>query len=299
MVSVELFAVIVTFGLIFVICSSLSYGLANSVRVYRAPVTPYRWHAIGIALVDFIVIPAIIIGLLVIIPFESQVKLAFLVLALCAGAPFVPMLVKVGKGDAPYAAGMVGFLSIISWIILPLVLPFAVSVVGTGVTVSAWLLLWPLLLFMAIPMAVGLIVRAWLPELAKLGLEHLPRVALVALLFHITLYFVASLSEFTLFSIAGVLSFAVAFTVIGVVIGYLLGPRGSANRGARVVPTVACAQRNTGVGIVTLIFAFGAYAITGVALLLASLLTIIVLLFVTADWSKRYTTKQETAPSGE
>ena len=38
----QLFAVIATFGIIFVILSLLSYGLANTVRVYRAPVTPHR-----------------------------------------------------------------------------------------------------------------------------------------------------------------------------------------------------------------------------------------------------------------
>lgn len=295
MVSAEVFVVIATFGLIFVICSSLSYGLANTVRVYRAPVTPHRWHAIGIALADFVVIPAVIIGLLVIIPFDPQIKLAFLVLALCAGAPFVPALVKVGKGDVLYASGMVGFLTIVSWVVLPLLLPIAMSATGTGVTVSVWLVLWPLLAFMAIPLVVGLSVRAWLPELAKLGLDYLPRIALMALIVHVTLYMVASLSVFTLLSGTGVLVFAVAFTVIGLVIGYVIGPRGSANRGARVVSTVALTQRNTSAGILTLIFAFGAYAVTGVTLLLASLLTIIVLLFVMSGWSKRYTAQQETA----
>jgi len=221
------------------------------------------------------------------------------VLALCAGAPFVPMLVKAGKGDVLYASGMVGFLTIISWIVLPLVLPFAMGAAGTGVTVSAWLLLWPMLAFMAIPLAAGLIIRAWLPELAKLGLDYLPRVALMALIVHVTLYIIASLPEFTLLSGTFVVGFVLAFAVIGIVIGYLLGPRGSANRGARVVSTVACAQRNTSIGILTLIFAFGAYAITGVTLLVSSLFTIIVLIFVMADWSKRYIEKQGTTQKPE
>jgi len=112
---------------------------------------------------------------------------------------------------------------------------------------------------------------------------------------HVTLYIIASLSVFTLLSGTGILVFAVAFTVIGLVIGYLIGPRGSANRGARVVSMVALTQRNTSVGILTLIFAFRVYAVTGVSLLLTSLLTIIVLLFVMSGWSKRYTAKQETA----
>jgi len=79
---------------------------------------------------------------------------------------------------------------------------------------------------MAIPLVAGLGIRAWLPELAQMGLEYLPRVALMALLVHVTLYILASLPEFSLLSGAGAVAFAVAFAVIGIVIGYVIGPRG-------------------------------------------------------------------------
>ena len=161
---------------------------------------------------------------------------------------------------------------------------------------SAWYLAWPLIAFMVMPLVAGLSIWARLPELAQLGLEHLPRVALMALLVRVTLYIIAALPEFTLLKGgAGMIGFAVAFAVIGLVIGYVIGPLGSSNRGDMVFSTAALTQRNTSVAIMTLIFALGAYAIIGVTLLVASLLTIVVLLFVTADWSKRYTAKQGTA----
>ncbi len=291
----QLFAVIATFGLIFVILSSLSYGLANTVSVYRAPVRPYRGSAVGIALADFIAIPVIIIGLLAILPLEPQLKMTFCVLALTAGAPFVPMMVKVGKGNVLYAAGMVGFLTIVTWVVVPLVAPIALSALGTGATPSAWFLAWPLIAFMVIPLVAGLLTRAYLPELAQLGLQHLPRIALAALLFHITLYIFASLPEFTLLSGTFAVGFSFAFVAIALAIGYAIGPRGASDRGARVVSTVALAQRNTSVCIVTFIFALAPYAIAGVTMLISSLITIVVLLFVMAAWGKRYTERQETA----
>jgi bile acid:Na+ symporter, BASS family len=294
-----LLLVIVTFGLIFVILSSLCNGLSNTPKSIKKPLSEHRGGDILLVVGNFIVIPALIIGLVAIVPFDPQIKAAFCVLALTAGAPFVPLMVKIGKGDIAYAVGAVMLLTIVTFIVLPLGLPLLLNALGTNITISTWIVAWPLILFMIIPLLAGLYIRGRNPELAATGVQHLAPISLVALLVHVTLYAAAFLGDLISLGGTGAIALMIAFPIIAMVIGVVLkSPEkspASLVRGLKLVSAVAMAQRNTGACICTLIFALGAYAVTGVTVLLSSIITIMVVIIAMSEVGARYTKKQEAA----
>ena len=291
-----LLVVIITFGLIFVVTASLGNGLAITVESVRGSLAGHTQLNVMLVIGNFVVIPVLIIGLMAIIPFDAQIKMAFSALALTAGAPFIPWLVSLAKGDLAYSSGVVILLTIGTWIVLPLVLPFALSALGTGATPSILLLLTPMLLFMLAPLLVGMFIRArYLPLAAEIG-PYLGPVSLTALVVHITLFLAYTWDDFLALGGTGAFLFAFSLPVIGMLVGFLLSPpyvmspvkAADPQRGSKIVSAVATAQQNTGAVICTAVFGLGAYTVAGVTMLVGAIVTIIVVLFVMAEVGHRY-----------
>ena len=57
--------------------------------------------------------------------------MALCVVALSAGAPFLPKVAGLGKGNLNYALSAAMLLTFLTIIILPFTLPFAFSILGT------------------------------------------------------------------------------------------------------------------------------------------------------------------------
>ena len=99
-----LLIVIVSFGLVFVVAASLGQGLGVTRQSLIAPLRAHSQLNVMMLISTFIIVPAVLIGLGALLPFHNQVKMAIVVLALCGGAPFVPWLVSLAKGNLPYSA---------------------------------------------------------------------------------------------------------------------------------------------------------------------------------------------------
>ncbi len=80
-----LLVVIITFGLLFVVTASLGNGLGITVQSVMGPLKSHTQLNVMLLLSNFIVLPALLIGLAAILPFEPQVKMAIAALALSAG----------------------------------------------------------------------------------------------------------------------------------------------------------------------------------------------------------------------
>ena len=208
---------------------------------------------------------------------------------------FIPWLVSLGKGDLPYSASTVIFLTVGTFIVLPLALPPLLNLLGTGATPSYWDVLWPLLLFMALPLAVGMFIRSRYAQLTMTIGQYLGPLSITFLVVHIALFIAYTWTDVVSLIGGGVIAFAFVFPFAGMLVGYLLSPPyalspvrpADPQRGTKMVSIVAVAQQNTGAVICCAIFPLGAYTVAGDFLLVGAIITIVVVMFVMAELGKR------------
>ena len=302
----HLLVVIVSFGLIFVVSAALALGLSLTLKSDGPP--PWRGHGQLTAMLlisNFIIVPALFIGLGAIIHFAPQVKMAIVALALCAGAPFIPWLVSLAKGNVAYSGFATVLLTVGTIILMPLLLPPFLRALHTGASPSIWLVLWPMLLFILLPFLVGVVIRARYPDLAMQIAPWLGPVSATFLLVHVTLFIGYSWSSFLSIAGAGQMLFTLAFPIAGMLIGYVLSPPyilspmrpADSHRGTKVVSAVSVAQQNTGAVICCAIFALGKYLVAGDYMLLGAVITIIVVAVAMAELGARFAKHQKEAPA--
>jgi bile acid:Na+ symporter, BASS family len=299
-----LLVVIVTFGLIFVVTASLGQGFSMTKETFRAEsLGAHRQLSVMLLISNFIVMPALLIGLAALIDFDPQVKMAIVALALTAGAPFIPWLVAQGKGDLGYSVVAAFGLLVATLIVLPLAMPPLVNALVADVHISDWRVAWPLLLFILLPLVIGMICRARYPQLVAQVGPWLGPLSITFLVVHICLFIGYSWSEFLSIAGYGQMAFCLVFPLAGLLIGYLLSPpyvlspvpAADSERGTKIVSGVAVAQQNTGAVICCAIFPFGAYVVAGDYILLGAITTIVVVLVVMLELGKRLGERQPVA----
>jgi bile acid:Na+ symporter, BASS family len=291
-----LLVVIISFGLLFVVLASLGNGLSVTTQSIRTPLKGRGQSNIMLLLANFVFMPVLLIGLAALLPFPPQVKMAIIVLAINAGAPFIPWLVSLGKGDLAYSSSAVIMLIVGTVIVLPLAMPLMLNLLGTGATPSTWDVLWPLLLFMVLPLLIGMFIRARYLKLAMEIGPYLGPISITFLVVHIVLFLGYSWADVVSLFGGGVLLFALVFPLAGMLIGYLLSPPyalspvkpADPQRGTKIVSIVAVAQQNTQAAICCAIFPLGVYTVAGDFILVGAITTIIVVLFTMAELGKRY-----------
>lgn len=79
-----------------------------------------------------------------------------LLLGTAAGAPFLPKLAEIARGDLPFAVGLMVLLMVVTVGYLPLVLPLLLS----GVSVNPAKIARSLVLLMLLPLGGGLALKA-------------------------------------------------------------------------------------------------------------------------------------------
>lgn len=203
--------------LVFVIGSMLALGLGLTVPQIVDPLRNFRRVVLAL-LANFVVVPLLTYGILQVVPMEEGVRIGLVLLAAAAGAPFLPKLAEVAKGDVAFSVGLMLLLMVATIVYLPLVLPLMLQ----GVEVDAARIAKTLVIMMLIPLVVGLIVRARFGELAgrlQPWLVKLSNLALVLLtLLLVVLNFGNILSMIGLEG-AGIILFLVGSLVAGLLFG--------------------------------------------------------------------------------
>lgn len=296
----DIFIVIATFGVVFVITAAMLQGLITTVDLLRAGFKGRRQSQVMVLLARFIVVPLVLVGLAAIVqlgPTGSgpQVDMAVCVIVLTAGPPFIPAIAKLAHGDIPYATSSALMLTVLTWILLPFTLPAALNFLGTGAAVSSSLVAEPLIAFYAIPLVAGLLIRARYPNLAMEIIPHLKTIAIAALLLSVTLYIAASWSEFTSLFLTGALGFALAIPLISLLIGFVLSPpyarrtpAENPHRSSKITSIISTSLQNIGACLVCAFFVLASYPLAGVAILIFALGSIVVTALVMAESGKRY-----------
>ncbi len=263
--------------LVFVIGSMTSIGLSLKLDQIVAPLKNAKLVILAL-LANFILIPAIAYLITLVMPLDESVEIGLILLSTAAGAPFLPKLAEVAKGNVAFSVGLMVLLMVVTIIYLPLVLPLLLS----GVEVSPWEIARSLILMMLIPLAIGLFINARYEEAAAKIQPTFGQASNIALLVLMVLGLVLNFSSMiALVGSLGILA-GIIFIVAALVVGYLLG---GSEHGIKNVMGLGTAQRNISAALVVAGQNFDADVITYVMVI--AIIGLVVLMPAAGELGKR------------
>ena len=228
--------------LVFVLSSMLAMGLGLKVAQITAPLRNLRLVSMSL-LANFAVMPLGAILLARVLRLDEPLGVGLLLLGVAAGAPFLPKLAQIAKGDLAFAVALIVLLMVITVGYLPLVLP----ILSPGVSVNPAKIARSLVLLMLLPLAGALAVNAKLPAAAARAKPLFDRLSSLGLVLVVLLLVVVNFNDvLSLFGTRAILA-GLLFIALGYVVGWALGGPGS---DTRPVLGLGTAQRNIAAGLV-------------------------------------------------
>lgn len=264
--------------LTFVVASMAALGLSLSVGQIMQPLRDGRLVAMAL-LANFVLIPALAFAIKAVIPLDEGYAIGLILLATAAGAPFLPKLVQVAKGDVALSVGIMVLLMVSTVLYVPLVLPLLLP----GVAVNPLDIASSLVVLMLIPLAIGLFIKSRYVNLAESLQPTLAQISNMGLV----LGFVSllALSWRSLFSSigSGAILAAVLLIIGSFLIGWFLAGK---ERIVRPVLGLGTAQRNVAAALVV---AGGNFDDPKVLLMcmIGALLMLVSLMLAAAELGKR------------
>src|SRR5436190_9992724 len=170
--------------LAFVISSMLAMGVGLSISQIIQPLRNPRLIVFAL-LSNFVLMPLCAFALSTLLRLDEPLGVGLLLLGCAAGAPFLPKLAELARGNLPFAVGAMVLLMVITVAYLPIVLPLVLA----GVTVNPVKIVQSLALLMLLPLAIGLFVKARYESTAvrvKPTLDWLSNISLILLIVLIT-----------------------------------------------------------------------------------------------------------------
>jgi len=222
--------------LVFVVSSMLAVGVNLTVAQILAPLRNYR-IVFSALLANFVLMPAMAWALARLLRLDEPLGIALLLLGAAGGAPFLPKLVGIAKGNVAFAVGLMVLLLLLTIGYMPVVLPLLLE----GVSVEPMKIARSLLPLMLLPLGAGLVLRARFCDTADRIRMPLNRISSLSLALLFVLLLVTNFKNvIALFGTRGMLA-SILFLFGGAGIGWLLG---GPDAGARGVMALGTAQRN-------------------------------------------------------
>jgi BASS family bile acid:Na+ symporter len=222
--------------LAFVISSMLAVGLNLTVAQIIAPLRNVRLVSLAL-LANFVVMPAACFAIEKLLRLDQSLAIGLLLLGTAAGAPFLPKLAQIAKGNLAFSVGLMVLLMIVTVGYVPLVLPLLLE----GVSVDPLKIARSLVLLMLLPLAVGLAIKARFEVAAARVKPVFDLVSNLSLILLTILIWVVNFDKIIgIFGTRGILA-SVVFTVLGYGVGHLLGGPGLDTRRVLALGT---SQRN-------------------------------------------------------
>jgi bile acid:Na+ symporter, BASS family len=139
----------------FVVSSMLAMGTGLTVGEIVAALRNHRLIMVAL-LANFVLMPLGALTLAKVLWLDEPLGVGLLLLGCSAGAPFLPKLAQLSRGNLPFAVGAMVLLMIITVGYLPIVLPLLLP----EVTVNPAKIAQSLIVLMLLPLGVGLFVKA-------------------------------------------------------------------------------------------------------------------------------------------
>jgi BASS family bile acid:Na+ symporter len=269
---------------LFVITSMLAMGMSLTIKQIMDPLRNARLVVLVLA-GNFVLVPALAWLLTAVLPMGQPQATALILVGACAGAPFLPKLAQMSKGNVALSVGLMVLLMVVTIVYAPLVLPLLLP--GAQVDVGA--IAQSLILLMLLPLAIGLLAKWRYADTAAGWQPHLSQASTYSLL----LLIVAALLLQYRNIIGAIGSWLILGTLLLVVgallIGYLLSS--GSDKTDRKVAALGTAQRNLSAAL--LVGASFGDAETLVMTLVASLVLMVSLIVVGGETGKRGAARQE------
>jgi bile acid:Na+ symporter, BASS family len=239
----ELLSKIVPIAMLtFVVSSMLAVGLSLTIAQIMEPLRNGKLVFVAL-LANFVLMPLGALAIARVLRLDQPLGIALLLLGAAAGAPFLPKLAGIAKGNLAFAVGLMVLLMVLTVAYMPLVLPLLLE----GVTVDPFKIARSLLLLMLLPLGIGLTVNRQFGSVAERMRPTLNRLSSLSLALLIALLLVTKIQNvIALFGTRGILA-SVLFLLAGLGLGWLLGGPGFATRGVLALGT---AQRNIAAALV-------------------------------------------------
>jgi BASS family bile acid:Na+ symporter len=226
----------------FVVSSMLAMGAGLTVAQISNPLRNGRLVVLAL-LANFVLMPLGALALAKVLRLDEPFGVGLLVLGCAAGAPFLPKLAELAKGNLAFAVGAMVLLMVVTVGYLPIVLPLLLP----GVTVDPWKIARSLVLLMLLPLAAGLALKARYEDLARRVKPVLDRISNVSLILLVLLITAANIDKvLQVFGTRGILA-GLLFIALGFGIGWLLG---GPDADTRRVMALGTAQRNIAAALV-------------------------------------------------
>jgi BASS family bile acid:Na+ symporter len=211
--------------LIFLVTSMSGIGLGLSLQQVAAPLRNTRLVLFAMV-ANFIIAPALAMGLAQMLRLDEPFAIGLLLLGLAAGAPFMPKIVGLAKGDLALSVALMVLLMLGTTVLLPVALPRLVK----GAQVNPWEIARFLSLLLLLPLVAGLIIKARRESLAARLRPVLERISTVALLTMLILIIALNFKGVLRIFGTGAILAGILFAVLTALAGWLLGGKDAAHR---------------------------------------------------------------------
>ena len=162
---------------LFLITGMLAMGMSLTIKQIIEPLRNVRLVVL-VLIGNFVLIPALALFLTAILPMGQPQATALILLGACAGAPFLPKLAQMAKGELATSVGLMVLLMVVTIFYAPLVLPLILP--GAQVDVAA--IAQSLIVLMLLPLVIGLLVKWRYSETAAQWLPHLSQASSYSLM---------------------------------------------------------------------------------------------------------------------
>lgn len=266
-------------ALTFILTSMLAMGLSLTIKQIMDPLRDVRIVLLAL-LANFLLVPALAYLITAVIPLDDGLKTGLIIAGAAAGAPFLPKLVQVAKGNAAFSVGLMTLLMVVTVIYLPVMLP----VLLPGASVSPWDIAQSLIFSMLLPLGIGLFIKARYEEIAESLQPHMSQISSLAIVLMLVTILVLQFSTIIGTIGSGGLLAALFFLIGALLIGLLLGGREGSMRSVMGLGT---AQRNLAAAMLVAAQNFSNDPNVLVMVMLIGILGLVLLMVVGGEMGKR------------
>ena len=266
-------------ALVFVVSSMLAMGLSLTIPAIIEPLKNLRLVVLALA-INFIAVPLVVWGIQAVMNLDQDIYTGLVLMGTAAGAPFLPKLAQVAKGNAAFSVGLMVLLMVVTVIYMPLVMPLFLS----GVDVNAWDIARSLIVMMLLPLGIGLFMKSRWPATAKELQGLMSQASSIAILLMLVGGIILQWSSIVSLIGTGGLVAIVMFLLVSLGLGYLGGGSDAATRSVMGLGT---AQRNLSAAMVVGAQNFSDKPNVLITVIVAGLIGLVLLMPIGAELGKR------------